>query len=275
MANDFEFIRHVANKSRTGSTLEAVLDHWKSGKETFLFISPHDDDVVVGGGLMIQLAIREKADVHIMTVTDGAMGYCSMDQKDTISDIRRDETFECYEALGVPKENITWLGFPDCQLNSYRGRRPAEPNDVATIEGFVGLQNTLTYYLRKVRPTRCFLPTSNDLHPDHKIVHSEFLISIYHALGDIWPELGTPIETAPEIYELGVYCDFPEPPQLCVRTSEAMLDKKLNGMLAFRSQKQMKLVMGNFKRAGAEEYLRQLEFKLYQPAHYRPLFDKE
>jgi hypothetical protein len=43
-------------------------------------------------------------------------------------------------------------------------------------------------------------------------------------------------------------------------------------MLAFRSQKQMNLVIGNVRRAGPEEYLRQLEFKLYHPDEYRPLF---
>jgi len=171
MKKDFEFVRLVGNERRVADTLAGVSRHWQSDKERFLFISPHDDDVVLGGGLLIQLAQRENIPVHLLIVTDGTMGYCSEQEKAEISEIRQKEALECYKLLGVPEENISWLGFPDCQLGSCRGRRPANQDDKAALKGYLGLQNSFTYWLRNIKPTQCFLPTFTDLHPDHKIVH--------------------------------------------------------------------------------------------------------
>jgi LmbE family N-acetylglucosaminyl deacetylase len=273
--SEFQFIRLVGDERRVGTTLASVSRHWQGEKERFLFISPHDDDVVLGGGLLLQLAQREGVPVHILVVTDGSMGYCSPEEKDTISKIRYKETYECYQKLGVPKENIIWVGYPDCQLVNYCGRKLASPKDKGAIEGYTGLQNTFTYYLRKIRPTQCFLPTSNDLHPDHQITHAELLISLFHASGNIWPELGEPLEKVPFVHEMGVYCDFPEPPKLRMRAPESYLEKKLEGIACFKSQKQIGSLIDIVRKSGPEEYLRALRFGLYQPVRYRDLFEKK
>jgi hypothetical protein len=144
MQEQIEFVRLVGEERRVGSKLAQVSRHWQGDQEHFLMISPHDDDAVLGAGLLIQLAKRENVPVHIMIVTDGSMGYCSADEKDSIAEIRRKETLECYKTLGVPKSNIICLGFPDCQLASYRGRSPAKPDDPAAVNGFSGLQNAFT-----------------------------------------------------------------------------------------------------------------------------------
>lgn len=273
--SETEFVRIVGEERRVGETLASVSRHWLGNKEKFLFISPHDDDVVLGAGLFIQLAIKEKVPVYLLIVTDGTMGYCSKQQKDTIGEIRRKETEECYKTLGIPQENIIWLGFPDCRLNYYRGRRPAKSDDAAVLEGFSGLQNSFTHWIRRIAPSQCFLPTSSDLHPDHRIVHEEFLISLFHAAGNIWPELGSKIERVPYVHELGVYCDFPQPPRLRIRTTEALLENKLRAVGAFRSQEQIGSLVDIIRKSGPYEYLRELEFKLYQPAAYYEMFEKK
>jgi len=273
MSELIEYVRLVGSERRVASTLEGISRHWQQGRESFLFVSPHDDDVAVGAGLLIQLARRENVLVHILIVTDGSMGYCTLNERQTISQIRRRETFQCYQILGVSTENIVWLGFPDCRLNEYRGRRPAQTDEKGTINGYTGLQNALTYYLRKTQPTQCFLPTSADLHPDHRIVHEEFLMSVFHAAGEIWPEMGTPLKKVPYIHEIAVYCNFPQQPQLRIRTGGSFLKKKLQAIAAFRSQKQVQSVIELIKAAGPEEYTRALEFKLYDPRRYRGLFD--
>jgi LmbE family N-acetylglucosaminyl deacetylase len=273
MAEDFTIVRLVGKEKRVASTLSGVSKHWQGRKECFLFISPHDDDVVIGAGLLIQLARKENVPVHILVVTDGSMGYCNPEEKNGIAEIRRKETFDCYESLGIPRENIVWLGYPDCRLNYYRGRRHAEKNEATDIEGFIGMQNSFTHHIRRVRPTQCFLPTSNDLHPDHKFVHEELLISIYHAAGAIWPELGAPIEKLPYVHEIACYCNFPSQPQLQIRTSAALLQKKLDAILAFRSQRQIRAEIDIIKNAGPIEYIRDLGFHLYSPEIYRELFE--
>ena len=270
-----EFVRLVGEERRVGDTLSSVSRHWQGDRERFLFISPHDDDVALGAGLFIQLAQRENIPVYILIVTDGSMGYCTKEQKDKISEIRQKETYDCYKSLGVPDENIIWLAFPDCRLNYYRGRRFSDSNDWTKFEGFIGLQNSFTHWIRKIAPTQCFLPTSSDLHPDHKIVHEELLISLFHASGNIWPELGESIEKVPFVHEMGVYCDFPEPPKVRLQTPEAYLEKKLNAIAAFKSQKQIASLIDIVRKSGPYEYLRELNFKLYQPMAYYDMFEKK
>ncbi len=270
-----EYVRLVGGERRVGPTLESVSNHWRGSEERFMFISPHDDDVVLGGGLLMQLAQKENVSVYILIVTDGSMGYCHESQKDTISKVRMEETYKCYESLGVARENIIWLSFPDCRLSKYRGRDHSDKQDKISIAGYCGLQNSFTYWIRKIAPTQCFLPTSNDLHPDHKIVHEELLISLFHAAGNIWPELGDKIEKVPYVHEMGVYCDFPEPPQLRVKAPESVMAKKLEAILMFKSQEQIESLVEIVRKSGSCEYFRPLEFKFYHPATHYDAFEKK
>jgi LmbE family N-acetylglucosaminyl deacetylase len=143
------------------------------------------------------------------------------------------------------------------------------------IENYIGLQNSFTYWIRKIAPSQCFLPTSNDLHPDHKIVHEEFMVSLFHAAGSIWPEMGKPIKKVPYVHELAVYCDFPEPPRLRIETPMAFLEKKLNAIAQFKSQKQIGSLIDIVRQSGPYEYLRALDFKLYQPSAYFDMFEEK
>jgi len=269
----FEFVRLVESERRVGPTLASVSRHWKQEDECFLFISPHDDDVIIGGGLMILSALAEKVPVHVVVVTDGAMGYCSRREKGAISDIRKAETYAACKALGVNKSNVHWLGFPDCQLSHYQGRRPARPEDAVQSHGYCGLQHSFVELLRKVRPNQVFLPTSADLHPDHRIVHSEMMISIFHATGAIWPELGKQLKTVPYIHEVAIYCNFPSPPRLRITAPPRAFRKKLDAIAEFRSQKQIGEMVKILEQAGPTEYLRPVDFALYNPAIYRDTFD--
>ena len=49
MKGEVEFVRLVGNERRVGPTLKSVSHHWQGDRECFLFISPHDDDIVLGG----------------------------------------------------------------------------------------------------------------------------------------------------------------------------------------------------------------------------------
>ena len=145
----------------------------------------------------------------------------------------------------------------------------------ASLPEIPDLQNSFTYYLRKIAPTQCFLPTSNDLHPDHQYTHQELLISLFHACGGIWPELGAPLERVPFVHEMGVYCDFPEPPQLRITVPESILEKKLAAIGMFKSQKQISALIDNVRESGPQEYFRELRFQLYRPAVYHHQFEKK
>jgi len=225
--------------------------------------------------LLIQLAVHEGLPVHILIVTDGSTGYCSEEDRDSIVDIRRKEALESYHYLGVAEENIVWLGFQDAHIHSCLGREQAKSNRDLSIKGFTGLRNAFTYYLRRIKPTQCILPTRNDLHPTHHIVYDEFLISLFHASGDIWPELGKPLAAIPHAHEIAVYCDFAAPPTLRMATPISYLENKLKAIGAFRSQRQISSMIENIRNCGPEEYLRTIELELYRSSKYRGMFEEE
>ncbi len=256
----------------TTSKIAELFSDWRGPAECWMFVSPHDDDVVTGAGLTFQIGLAEGAQVHAAVVTDGRMGYCRFEQRQLISKIRHAEAEQSYQILGLPADGLRFIECPDCNLSAFQGRHFTTVGAPTEIEGAGGMQNAFTHALREIRPTRVFLPTSADLHPDHRIVHSELLISLFHAQGSIWPEIGDPIAEVPKVYEFAVYCDFPEPPQIRVQTPPEMLETKLQAIQAFVSQEQIGTLVEIQRNAGPVEYLRELEFHFYSPEKYQALF---
>jgi LmbE family N-acetylglucosaminyl deacetylase len=273
MHNAFSFTRLQGPSKQRFDNLPASIGMPAGARETWLFVSPHDDDLVIGAGLWMQAAIDAGVDVQVLVVTDGRMGYCTLEQRDTISQIRRRETYESFKILGIEKERIAWIGYPDGGLYILQGRRKHRADDeVEAIEGFVGLSNAFTYHLRRTRPARVFVPTAADLHPDHQVTNNELMISLFHAAGAIWPELGQPLSDVPKVYELAIYCDFPQPPQLELRAGQEAFERKLAGILAYKSQLQIARLVEIVRSAGAYEYLRELNFRFYSPENHKSAF---
>jgi len=259
-----------ASAVRKAQRLSIAFDDWREGEERWLFIAPHDDDIVMGAGLLVQKALAERVDLTMAITTDGRMGYCEASQRDAIAHIRKSETIESFRMIGV--EQVRWLGFPDCDLARYLGRRQAAAGDPGVVAGYTGLQNAYVNLLRRVRPTRLFLATGNDLHPDHKSVYQEVLISLFHAQGEIWPELGAPLAALPPVYEMAIYCAFPGEPEIKIEGGPVHLERKLAAIAAYRSQKQIELLVEKLRAAGPVEYFRRADFALYSPAIYDGLF---
>ena len=248
--------------------LERIIPHTGTGEARWLFIAPHDDDIVIGAGLLLQQAVQEGIRMRVLVTTDGSMGYCDLKERDEITDIRRRETRESFAKIGI--QDVEWLDYPDANLMRHIGRRPAAAPD--EIAGFSGLQNSYTAHLRSYRPSHVFIMSENDYNPDHKVVYQEVLISLFHAEGAIWPELGPPLEQRPQVYEMAGYCNFREDPNVEIIGGQAELELKLEAVYAFRSQKQIGMLVENLKRNGPYEYLRDLGFDYYSPARYRRLF---
>jgi len=271
MSAKIQFARRMTGGLLTTTRIAELFDDWQGPAESWLFVSPHDDDIVIGGGLIFQVGIAEGAHVHAAVVTDGRMGFCRIEQCDSIAAIRAEEARKSFAILGLPPERLYFLGYPDGQVARFCGA--FFPNgDPGRADDLCGMQIELTRLLRQVRPTRVFLPTSSDLHPDHRFVHAELMISLFHAQGGIWPQLGEVIGEVPRVYELAVYCDFPEPPQIRLETPESMLDVKIQAILAYASQEQIGALVEIQRAGGPVEYLRELTFRFYAPKQYNELF---
>jgi LmbE family N-acetylglucosaminyl deacetylase len=279
--------RHLQLQRRAGSANAVSLKSnsfadafsaWKPEKESFVFFAPHDDDAVIGLGLLIAEARRQDIPVRIVVVTDGQNGYTSLHDKPTIIERRAQETIESYTALGVPSSDIIFLNFPDGGLQNYYGRRKATAEDPADDHGFTGLENHFVKELRRrvaingepVVPTRIFAPSAADYHQDHVAVAREIPISIFHALGGIWPECGEKIDVAPMLYWHCVYCKLPDnkEPNLRIIGSQAALQAKIQAVEAFNSQGQIASIIEHLRSSPPVEYLLEESFSLYQPGAY-------
>ena len=266
----FQFTRLVDGRPVRQTSLEAATGGEPLTGQTWMFVSPHDDDLCIGAGLLMQAAVDAGADVQAVIVTDGCLGYCEASQQDDIVEVRKAETIRSFEVLGVQESYVTFLGFPDGGLTKYIGRRQAVEGE-PQVAGFTGLQNAFTHSLRELRPSHIFVPTKMDLHPDHQITHNELMISLFHASGKIWPELGDPLDV-PQVHEMAVYCDFPSDPHLEIIGGDGPFETKLASIAAYESQLQIAELVEQLRSAGPFEYIRDVNFQLYSPERYRSLF---
>ncbi len=260
------------NRTIASPDFRDTFKDWKAEQEKWLFISPHDDDAVIGGGLLIQKAAAGGIPLQAAVVTDGVNGYCSFEQKDSIVSIREKEASESFRVLSV--NYLSFLGYPDGNTAAFSGRRKAVSGDPDIISGFTGMQNSFTALLRKFRPTRLFIMSGSDYHPDHRLVYQEALISVFHAAGAIWPELGSSLEDLPVIYEMAAYCNFNRLPDIQISSDMKYLDRKIDALRSYKSQTGIiEVLVDNLKNSGPYEYFIEHEFDLYDPAVYRKHFE--
>ena len=268
----FDLRRH--GKVETSANPADIWPDWKGKDERWLFVAPHDDDIVCGAGLTFISSIECGIDTYAIVSTTGEAGYCRLEQRNTIASIRREECKKSFEFLGLPKNNLIMFNYPDAHLPAFLGHKLTDdPNDKNAVAGATGLQNSYVCAIRKLNPSRVFLPALTDIHPDHKTTHTEFVMSIFHAQGRIWPELGPPIQEIPKLYEYATYCDFITPPEIRIRTSRELLEKKIAAIEAYASQEQIELLVSRIRTGGPQEYIRELEFNIIEPGKYDSLFD--
>lgn len=70
-----------------------------------MFIVPHEDDEINMAGATIYGAIQEGLDVYVVFLTNGDYEYTF--------DVRRNETYQMAKEIGLPQENVIFLGFGD------------------------------------------------------------------------------------------------------------------------------------------------------------------
>lgn len=250
--------------------LQEVMPGWRKG-ERWLFVSPHDDDIAVAGAMLVEAAVAAGVEVSCRIATDGRMGYTALRDRDEIISIRKKETLESFRTLGV--HDVSWYDYPDADLYRHAGRRRASGDDEPDVwEEYTGLQNSLTRELRVLHPDRVFVLSGNDYHPDHKLLNQELLISLFHAQGAIWPELGKQLEAVPPLYELAAYCPFSGDPDYQLQGDEEAFRRKLQSIRAYRSQRQIEALLKGIEESGPFEYLRTYPYELYRPDRYAPLF---
>lgn len=169
--------------------------------QRLLVVSPHPDDESLGAGGAIQLALAQGAQVKVVMMTNGdgqpvaplilrgevrprSGNYIETGQQ------RQAEALAALQILGLPPENVLFLGYPDGGLNHLWQVRWLEdcpwraPYTRATQSPYAFTYNALSSYcgldvlndLRAIitdyRPDLVLLPHPNDNHSDHRAASS-------------------------------------------------------------------------------------------------------
>lgn len=148
---------------------------WERG-ETVAFLSPHDDDVVLGGGYLVQAVRKSGGQVRVFIFCQGDAGYSSLSAKRTIVRTRRREAITSYGILGVQPSRIHFLGLPDLSVMTYVNRR---------VFGHKGLPDELLKLFRRHRISRAVFSSPHFENWDHTAVYD---IGMY-----VVPQAGDPV----------------------------------------------------------------------------------
>ena len=130
--------------------------------ETCLIFSPHQDDACLACGGVILKKTKKKENIVIINTCNGRnvfllfFGVKDNPSPKEIEQIRNEEDIKAMNLLGVPKENIIFLGFEDVLM--YKQRKNAEEKILELI--------------KKIKPSEVYIPSDIEIHPDH-IITSE------------------------------------------------------------------------------------------------------
>lgn len=112
-----------------------------------LVFSPHPDDETLGCGGTLALHARGGDPIHVVTVTDGALGFQAQAAVDYVAR-RAAESEAAFEVLGVRSSEF-W-GYPDQGLVV----------DDALLGRFKDC-------LERINPAAVYAPSVDEIHPDH------------------------------------------------------------------------------------------------------------
>ncbi|MHA1293799.1 MAG: PIG-L deacetylase family protein [Promethearchaeota archaeon] len=145
--------------------INLIFQDWKENDERVVFFSPHDDDLILGAGYILIASQINKGDVYVIIFNDGSAGYSDAKLKEEIVNIRKHETINALQVLGINKENIIRFNLPDFSGIHYLGWKLPWKNSLNFKDE--GLFAKVIKELRKIRATRLVFPNGYREHIDH------------------------------------------------------------------------------------------------------------
>lgn len=122
-----------------------------------VIIAPHPDDETLGCGGLIAQASAERRPVVVIIMTDGTQSHPNSVKfpAHRLAEVRRLESRQAAELLGIDSDNIIFLGLPDGAL----------PDDG---ESFSATVESVVRTCQTARAAALFCTWRHDHHPDHK-----------------------------------------------------------------------------------------------------------
>lgn len=248
-------------------TINLLFPGWEEG-ETAVFLSPHDDDVLLGAGYLLKAVNAHNGTSFILIFCSGDAGYSFPEEKDTITQRRRQEAIQAYGMLGVKEENIHDFDIPDFSLMPYVNR------ELGTGKGL--FEDTVRLF-RERKVSRVVFSSGFFEHWDHTAVFNMGIYTSPQAGDPILADVGEPF-AAKSHFIYSVWGDFePSPPgDNSIRADKGILanddtEEEIRcSIRCFTSQKKIfkNIVDYREKRRTDSGYL-----ELYKTADIRPQVD--
>jgi LmbE family N-acetylglucosaminyl deacetylase len=252
---------------RRSQKIDLLFPDWQKG-ETVAFLSPHDDDILLGAGYLLRAAVENRGNPLLLVFCSGDAGYSSPQEKEAITRIRKEEAFQAYRMLGVKEKNIFYFNIPDFSLMAHVNRNL--PADKGLFEEQVRL-------FRKERVSRVVFSSGYFEHWDHTAVFNMGIYTSPQAGDPVLADIGAPFK-AKSYYAYSVWGDFepPKPGSGQIRADKGILaEEKVEeeirlALRSFASQSKIfKDIVGyREKRKFGSRYL-----ELYKEAQIRPQID--
>jgi LmbE family N-acetylglucosaminyl deacetylase len=189
----FFYFRQYQDLPEFGMSLMKDMDAPKAGQKILIF-SPHPDDETLGAGGYIAEAIKNGAEVKVVFITNGDGHWSSSVEefKEVYLNAsnyiqsgknRQQESQKALAVLGVKKENIIFLGYPDMGLKYLLGKNFQNPHTSPFTKknaspyadsyrqnaSYTGenLLTDMTGIISDFKPDVVLVTSPSDIHPDH------------------------------------------------------------------------------------------------------------
>ncbi|MFH1507163.1 MAG: PIG-L deacetylase family protein [Candidatus Omnitrophota bacterium] len=187
-------------------------------QERILILAPHPDDEILGCGGIIQEAVKRNLPLKIVFLTYGDNNQWSFmvyrkrfvlipAAVRRMGLIRHDEAIAAAGELGVPPENLIFLGYPDFRTlemwYAHWGSRPAIKSMLTRVRAVPyknaflpgapykadSILDNLKTIIREFRPTKIFLSHPADHNPDHRSLYLFTRIALWDLENEIQPQI--------------------------------------------------------------------------------------
>ena len=199
-----------------------------SSKDRVLILAPHPDDEIIALGGVIQKALENNSKIKIVYLTSGEyneVSYFFYKKNPAISkrgfinigQTRQKEAYGATAFLGVKKEDLIFLGYPDRfteailasfwnkkwparSMLTHIGRVPYK-NALSFNAPYIGesILGDLEHVLMEFKPTKAFVSSPYDANPDHRSLY----VFTSVALLNLKDKIGEPDVYAYLVHKLG------------------------------------------------------------------------
>ena len=129
-------------------------------KKKVLILSPHADDEILGCGGMISKYSKQGYSVHVLIVTNANNGAPEIYSEKEIKKIRVESKL-ANDFIGTKK--LYFENLPALTLSQYP---------------LYKISNIFDKYISDIKPEVVFIPSSNDIHQDHKVIFNAAKVSL-------------------------------------------------------------------------------------------------